>query len=1182
MRQARSWQVALATSASMLATVLFVVTPATPAVAAFATVQDINPDVSTNSDADATTGGRVNHVASAPGGSTVFYAASEQGGLFKSTNGGASWSHLNGHLPQITWDVKVDPGNANIVYATSFYDGKVTTLSGIEVSTDAGATWTHPASANPPLAAPCSATARIEQEGFGIGIRPDATNNVFIGTQCGVAFSSNSGATWTFLNPTSPSFPARTWGVLVEPGGPSSQGIVNICGDFGFRSSTNAGGSWTAGTGLPAGRCALAASPDESYVLFAAASDNNLYESDDAGATWTNRGTPDPTPQGRIPFVKTNKRASNFDLWFGDVGLFRQGCTTPASPAPGGSARCPTGGWAGSFTRPAGGHDDTGDLIFDNTVSQDACPVLMSSDGGVHVRTGGCASPTWNRSNTGMHALWDWNMAAIRAGGGLRLFVGNQDDGFQSTINAQAASPTWKNPECCDVFSVATDGNRTVITECCFKPAPATQLRVGDASGQSFGAVTTPPGAEIQTPEGYPEGDGIVGFNSVSNIVNIADKQYAVLTANGLFFTSDITAGPPTWTQVASSNSPASACGVAVAISGGTPTFFLQAGACASNTGGSLWTATGTGAASWTQIDNNNGQTGGFGVFGVDPGNPNRLYASNFAPGGVRMVRSTDGGTTWQRDVTLDRMMTGNGVFRLLNATGATNFTAFGGYVQPTLTALDPSDSNLIVAGGHDSGVFLSADAGNSWGLMTDPFTPQVSGTAHLPQPRAAFFDHPSGPLAAVYVSTQGRGVWRLTPNPTTLNYNGDLSAHFNDTANLSATLIEYLTGLPVVGATVKFVLGSQNCSGVTDATGKASCSVVINQSPGQYQLTATFDGDATRMGSTTTRTFTVGLEDTKLTYTGDTAQDYHDTAHLSAVLTDPDDGTAIAGKQVDFTLGTQSCSAITDAAGVAACDIVLNQVPGPYTVQANFAGDTNFQPAFTSAPFTITKEETTTTYTGPTVIANGVNTQFSAVLKEDGTVPIAGRSITITLGSGVTTQTCTGTTDASGTATCDMIPAQPLGPGTVRADFFGDAFYLPSTDSAATIIFAFLASGAMVIGDQNATPGTSVTYFGAQWSKLNQLSGGQAPPSFKGFAANTSEPPACGVQWTTEPGASADPPANVPSYMGTLVSSSIDQNGPVISGDTVEIVVVKTDSGYDGKVGHWGTGKVVAVFCHT
>lgn len=1190
---------ALLTSMGVLSTVLFVTTAATPVHAAFATVQDINPNTSTNNDADATTGGRVSHIGVAPGGNAVVYAASEQGGIFKSTNSGANWAHLNAHYPQLTWDVKVDPANANRLYATSFYDGKVNSQAGIEVSTDAGATWTHPATANPPGSANCSATAQVEPEGFGIGIRPDATNNVFVGTNCGVAYSSDSGATWTFLNPGTPS---RTWAVLVEPGGPTNQGIVNVCGDYGFRSSTNAGANWTAGAGLPAGRCSLAASPDEAYVLFAAASDNNIYESDNAGANWNNLGTPEPAPQGRIPFVKTNKRNASFDLWFGDIGLWRGTCTTPNPAAQGGARRCPNGffakqagppfppnpaNWAGTFSRPNGGHDDLGDIAFDNQVNQDACPVYFSSDGGMHVNTNtnspGCMTPTWNRSNVGIHALWGWDMSVLRSGAALRLFLGVQDDGFQATTNADAVAPNWINPRCCDVFSAATDGNRTVITMCCF--GGATQLQIGDASGNNFNQANTAPPGAIALPEGHPQGDGIVGFRSVTNLVNTADKQYALLTGNGVFFTADITVNPIVWTQVGT-GTPGGGCGVEVAISGGTPTFYLQTNNCASNAGGGLWKHTGSGTAgNWTQVDTNGGQTGGIGIFGVAPNDPNRLYASNLAAAGPRMVFSIDGGTTWNPDPTLDRMMTGNGVFKYSNSTGPTNFTGFNGYFQPTLAGFDPSDANLIIAGGHDSGVFISADRGNSWGLMTDPFTPNTTGVAHLPQPRYAYFDHgsPAGGLAAIYVATQGRGVWRLTPKPTTLKYDGDLTDDYNDPANMSATLMDYSVSpaVPIAGATVHFKMGSQGCDGVTDAFGKARCSFTINQNPGSYTLTATYDGDATRIGSTTTRTFTVTTEETSLKYTGDTTADYHDTANLSAVLTDPDGGAPIAGKQIDFTLGSQGCSATTDGTGRAACSIVLNQLPGPYTVTATFAGDARYKASSTSTPFTITKEETTTTYTGPTVIANGVSTHFTAVLKEDGTVPIQGRSMTITLGSGATTQSCSGTTDSTGTAGCDITPNQPLGPGTVRADFFGDAYYLPSHDSAATIIFAFLTSGSMVIGNGNATPGTVVNFFGPEWATNNQLSGGAAPDAFKGFASKTSEPPACAIGWTTQPGASSDPPDSVPSYMGTVVSSSITQDGDVISGNTVEIVVVKTDDGYDGKVGHGGTGTVVAVFCH-
>jgi hypothetical protein len=49
---------------------------------------------------------------------------------------------------------------------------------------------------------------------------------------------------------------------------------------------------------------------------------------------------------------------------------------------------------------------------------------------------------------------------------------------------------------------------------------------------------------------------------------------------------------------------------------------------------------------------------------------------------------------------------------------------------------------------------------------------------------------------------------------------------------------------------------------------------------------------------------------------------------------------------------------------------------------------------------------------------------------------------------------------------------------------------------------------------------------------------------------------------------------------MAVIVSSSIDQTGSSISGDTVKIVVVKTNAGYAPNPGHPGTGTVVAVIC--
>ena len=149
---------------------------------------------------------------------------------------------------------------------------------------------------------------------------------MFVGTNCGVAISTDSGATWTFVDPT-PATPASdVWDVVVHDGG-----IIDVCGDDGHYRSTNGGASWIGGTGgLPTGFCSIAVSPDESYVLFVTVglTSPDVFESDDAGASWTMLINPEAGPQGRIPFVRTNQRSNTaagdniFDLWYGDIPIF--------------------------------------------------------------------------------------------------------------------------------------------------------------------------------------------------------------------------------------------------------------------------------------------------------------------------------------------------------------------------------------------------------------------------------------------------------------------------------------------------------------------------------------------------------------------------------------------------------------------------------------------------------------------------------------------------------------------------------------------------------------------------------------------------------------------------------------------------------------------------------------------
>ena len=189
------------------------------------------------------------------------YAASERGGIFRSVDSGVTWTHLDGHVPTVTSDVKVDPTNANRLYATSFYDGRAASRSGIKVRGDGGTTWTHPASATPPVNFCTAAVRRAEPAAFRIAIDPANANHVLIGTNCGLAISNDAGVNWTFVDPTPADRADDIRDVLVHHGG-----IIDVCGDDGHLQSTDGGTTWTTapGVGLPSGRCSLAVSPDES------------------------------------------------------------------------------------------------------------------------------------------------------------------------------------------------------------------------------------------------------------------------------------------------------------------------------------------------------------------------------------------------------------------------------------------------------------------------------------------------------------------------------------------------------------------------------------------------------------------------------------------------------------------------------------------------------------------------------------------------------------------------------------------------------------------------------------------------------------------------------------------------------------------------------------------------------
>src|SRR5882724_3181848 len=92
--------------------------------------------------------GEVVDVAIAPTGSTdqVIYIATNDGGIWKSTDGGTTWKPKTDSMPSLSMGaIALDPVNPSIVYAGTgnLFDGGIVFTKGVGIykSSDAGETW---------------------------------------------------------------------------------------------------------------------------------------------------------------------------------------------------------------------------------------------------------------------------------------------------------------------------------------------------------------------------------------------------------------------------------------------------------------------------------------------------------------------------------------------------------------------------------------------------------------------------------------------------------------------------------------------------------------------------------------------------------------------------------------------------------------------------------------------------------------------------------------------------------------------------------------------------------------------------------------------------------------------------------------------------------------------------------
>jgi photosystem II stability/assembly factor-like uncharacterized protein len=215
--------------------------------------------------------------------STVYAVTSSA--IFKSTDGGVTWSALNTGLtnPKV-YALAVDPQTPSTLYAAIHAYGSCTmeSCSGLVgpyvfKSTDGGASWSG---------VPVSYTPSS------FAIDPSTPTTIYAGTYGGGVFKSTDGGdTWTAANTglTNPGAPCCTASseviaLAIDPQTPATLYAGTRGGVF---KSTDGGGTWGA-TGLGSFYVrAIAIDPRTPTTLYAGTSGAGVGKSTDGGASWS-------------------------------------------------------------------------------------------------------------------------------------------------------------------------------------------------------------------------------------------------------------------------------------------------------------------------------------------------------------------------------------------------------------------------------------------------------------------------------------------------------------------------------------------------------------------------------------------------------------------------------------------------------------------------------------------------------------------------------------------------------------------------------------------------------------------------------------------------------------------------------------------------------------------------------
>jgi hypothetical protein len=652
--------------------------------------------------------GRMSRVAPHPTIAGTVLAGAAGGGVWKTTNSGATWTPLTDQIPNLkVGAVAYAPSQPSTIYVGSG-EGDMRDVPGIGLiwSNDGGATWQFPSSV-------------IAEHFFAISVHPTNPQDILIGTPRG-GFRSTSGpqGPWMSVLPeTGPQGENRNGSVVDFERDPSNPQIVyaatyrlacSVClGNAqgpSILKSIDGGATWTRiMNGIPAGtnvfydRWAIAIAPSSPSTLYAATSmfidgelRSHIFKTTNGGASWSETAVASHPQSALNNYLRQTHYDNAIVVAPSDPNIVLAGGVFYVKSTDGGQT------WAQPYFSWGGIHVDVHDMQYDAGGT-----LFVANDGGIWSSTDHLHVTT--DRNAGLITRQFYSLALDDANR-FRAFGGTQDNGTNERPYDGGSS--WTE-------ITGGDGCATLI-----HPAAPSYVMTTLQAGVLFRLRYDTPTPAIAFDNRVVRADTYAPWMTVLT-QNPAEPSTVCTTGRGVWCSPSFGEQwyPLSRTMSGGEEWPIHVVG-ALAIAPSNPQVLLAAGEqtiVRSANGGGTWTsAGGLPAKNVNAIE-------------FDPQDANVAYAALAGTAGTSVHCTTNGGVTWTPC-----------------GSGLPSYSAH-------VLRVDPTDRNTLYCG-TDVGVYRSTDRGASWSRF---------GTG---MPAVSVYDlRISRGASVLRAATHGRGIFELS-----------------------------------------------------------------------------------------------------------------------------------------------------------------------------------------------------------------------------------------------------------------------------------------------------------------------------------------------------------------------------------------------------------------------------------